>query len=31
MNTITTLLRLRTSNHKLPIDKGKWNKIPGDQ
>lgn len=28
MNNITELLRFRTSYHKLPIERGRWNNVP---
>lgn len=31
MNNITTLLRFRTSHHKLPIETCRWNNIPRNQ
>lgn len=31
MNNITTLFRFRTSNHKLPIETGRWNNVPRNQ
>ena len=31
MNNITTLLRFRTSDHKLPFETGRWNNVPRNQ
>jgi hypothetical protein len=31
MDNVITLARFRTSNHKLPIETGRWNNIPRDQ
>lgn len=31
MNTITTLLRFRRGNHKVPVETGRRNNVPGNQ